>query len=564
MARLSDGTSPSVISDLDSASMTWRPLADLLETDYTSTWLNTLSSSDESVASPRDAHAFSYNLVIERPPPTIADETHNTVLECRYPCLHPVLPLVVEILPPDAACDLLDIYFADPDMTDSANTSPYVLSPVIQKKSLLRATNPRPTTSALIVVILWTVSHTARVAVLEDPTTRSVVVQSLLTLSVELLQAREREEWDETRGKTTSELALSLLTIVFPCLHPSLTDSCVMDANDYLSPYKQSNIHIDDALSHILLTSVTSQTGSREACLWWWAKAVSLLNHLRLNSETHIARYTPPAAQETEIREECRRVYWLAYVLDRHLAFIFDKPLDIHDADCDVLTPLPEWIWRDIDMIPAENLPSRGYGPPRAISGTGFFEYFLPLAAILGELVELRARGRDPRVGGGVEASHSVGVIESRLASCEHSLAMLQTVSASLRSISIYPGQNESDRLPSPMPSSPTIDDSKFSSKSARSSGRMLHMQRHTELVFAHSRSMIRFLHTLLMSNFSNGAPDNCLSSSAAHSRAAKENISLMHREDCDFPCMPFILGVYLDCVDMTFTSSLAGDYLCT
>ncbi|KAL3442104.1 hypothetical protein BJX65DRAFT_313188 [Aspergillus insuetus] len=546
--------------------MNWRPPAYLFEKDCTFASRNTLLRSDESVASPRDTHAPSYDPIIDLISPIIPGETHNAVLECRYPCLHPVFPLLADILPPDAACDLLDVYFADPEMTGSANTCPYVLSPVIQRKSLLRAANPRTIQNALIVVILWTVSHTARIAVLEDPIARFVVIQRLWILLVEMLRAREREQWDETRGKTIADLAPCLLTIVSrSCLHPSSTDSGVVDANDHPSPYKRSNTHIDDVLSYILLTSVTSQTGSREDCLGWWAKAVSLVNHLRLNSEIHIAGYrcTLSAAQETETREECRRVYWLAYALDRHLAFIFNKPLDIHDADCDVLCPLPEWIWRDIDRIPPENLPTQGFGPPRAISGTGFFEYFLPLVAILGGLVEVRARGRQPRLGGFAEALRFIRVIESRLALCAHSLAMLQAVSASLRSFPPYPGQ-ESDRLLSPMPSTPRTYDSKSTNKSAYSSGIMLHMQRHTELVLAYSRSMIEFLHILLKSTFPNGTPDDCLSLSTAHLVAAKGCISNMHRDDRDIPRMPFVLGVYLDCVDGTFASTLAGDYFCT
>jgi hypothetical protein len=174
--------------------MSWPP-GNLLEQDYTSASLNTLFCLDKSVASPRDAHAFSYIPFIDIIPPTIPGITHKTIQQCRYPCLHPVLHLVADILPPDAACDLLGVYFADPEMTRSANTCPYVLSPVIQRKSLLRVTSPRPTCNALLIAILWTVSHTARVAVLKDPTTRSVVMQRLWTLLVRLLQARERHTY---------------------------------------------------------------------------------------------------------------------------------------------------------------------------------------------------------------------------------------------------------------------------------------------------------------------------------------------------------------------------------
>jgi hypothetical protein len=68
---------------------------------------------------------------------------------------------------------------------------------------------------------------------------------------------------------------------------------------------------------------------------------------------------------------------------------------------------------------------------------------------------------------------------------------------------------------------------------------------------------MIQFLHLLLVSTFPKWT-DDCLCLSTAHSVAAKECIGRMHSEHRDLPNMPFVLGVYLDCVDVAFASALA------
>lgn len=51
--------------------------------------------------------------------------------------------------------------------------------------------------------------------------------------------------------------------------------------------------------------------------------------------------------------------------------------------------PLPESVWEDLDDIPSDRLPPRYIGPPTVISGAGYFEYFLPLMVILGDIIEL-------------------------------------------------------------------------------------------------------------------------------------------------------------------------------
>ncbi|KAJ0416593.1 fungal-specific transcription factor domain-containing protein [Aspergillus carlsbadensis] len=554
-AGSSDGstlTSPSTPSDHDLAMMDFLTPAGSFDTDIypSSESLSIAPCLNANTASLREFHApiNIYDPVVDfiplTIPPPIPCDNHNSTLRCRYPCLEPVLPLLEDILPPHSACDLLELFFADPEMTPSAIICPYVLSPVLRKKSLLRQTNLRPTSDALLVVILWTVSHTAPLAVLQDPTVRSAVVQRLFSLSMELLRARERGWWAYSRDRQ---------------------DPMVEERHDHPTVKRQPKPSIDDVLSYILLTCVLSTTEPKDECLRWWEKAASLVHHLRLNSEAHITRYisarapqTPSAAREKQ--EECRRVYWLAYSLDRHLSFTFTKPLQIHDSTCQVLCPLPEWIWRDLDSLPAENIPPQHPGPPMVVSGTGFFEYVLPLMAILGDIIEMRARARHPRLRGALDTAYCVGVVEAALGGCEHGLHMLRAVSASLTSFSVDPGRERGGALiwSKTSSSASPIDSVPSSQYPPASAARIFHLQKHTEVVFAYTQYMIWFLRALLVTqsgamSVGNENLDGRLSLSAAHARAAKECAARILEVNGRLSFMSLVFGVYLERVDGMF-----------
>lgn len=120
---------------------------------------------------------------------------------CRYKCLEPVMPLLEDIVEAKTACDLLEFYFAEPDSALFRHASPYVLSPVIRKHSLLHATNPRRTTSALLVTILWTCAQTCDLPLLLLPGRRGQVCEKLRLLAMSLVHERDREHWHRALGK---------------------------------------------------------------------------------------------------------------------------------------------------------------------------------------------------------------------------------------------------------------------------------------------------------------------------------------------------------------------------
>ncbi|KAL1836073.1 hypothetical protein VTK73DRAFT_5214 [Phialemonium thermophilum] len=89
-----------------------------------------------------------------------------------------------------------------------------------------------------------------------------------------------------------------------------------------------------------------------------------------------------------------------------------------------MVPPLPEPIWEHLDEIPPQELPPRVLGPPTIITGTGFFEYFLPLMAIMGDIIDVHHRRQHPRLGG-LDDDPAVAVISDLLAECEQSIEKL-------------------------------------------------------------------------------------------------------------------------------------------
>lgn len=81
---------------------------------------------------------------------------------CRYPCLLSVFPLLETAdLSLEEACDVLDTYFAKAETSAIETRCPYILSPIIRRESLQKQDSYRPTSTLLLLVILWTVSQTA-------------------------------------------------------------------------------------------------------------------------------------------------------------------------------------------------------------------------------------------------------------------------------------------------------------------------------------------------------------------------------------------------------------------
>ncbi|KAG8411696.1 hypothetical protein J3459_016322 [Metarhizium acridum] len=104
-----------------------------------------------------------------------------------------------------------------------------------------------------------------------------------------------------------------------------------------------SSGHIDDVVTYIHLATVVSASEYKGASLRWWNVAWSMARELKLGrelppseprpsfeqsqmetnglNEHDILRNSPDLITEEE-REERRRIWWLVYTVDRHLALV--------------------------------------------------------------------------------------------------------------------------------------------------------------------------------------------------------------------------------------------------
>ncbi|KAL4977173.1 fungal-specific transcription factor domain-containing protein [Aspergillus desertorum] len=471
-------------------------------------------------------------------PLAMSSESVTSTLSCRYACLNPVLPLLQGTMTADDACQLLDIFFADPETPGPIKRCPYVLSPVIRRQSLLRHPNPRPVSPALVTIILWCVSHTAKLGIFPDSSARARATQRLYFLSMKLLRARDSDNWRSSVGAGDWVAPSDML------LYGTSVDAGHSAA---YGGYPEQTV--DDVISYVLLTCVVSGTEFKDECLKWWNKAVRLVKRLGFHSEAQITGNTPSSQQTTlvarEEHEERRRAFWLVYSLDRHLALSSNEPLHILDLECQVLCPLPERVWQRLDNIPWEDIPPRTVGPPIQITGTSFFEYFLPLMTILGDIIDLRSRNQHPRLGG-FDESYLTGAIEASLADCEGSLHSLQAVQPS-------PVISSDEFFL--LPNSPSLfEDRALRGNTIDSEPRSAH------IAVAYGQYMIQVLHILLHGEWGplrKGVVDTSCAppASTAHSIAAGEVIDQILSLDKDLSFIPFVFGTYLFHGSLNFLS---------
>ncbi|PHH88413.1 hypothetical protein CDD83_7557 [Cordyceps sp. RAO-2017] len=483
------------------------------------------------------------------PDGSIPDVLHRAPTEeCCYKFLDPVLPFIRRIIPASVACELLDIFLTDPGSSLFRGASPYILTRVFRKKSILHPTSPRYTTPALLATILWCVAQTADVMLLHVPGTRARVVNDLYDLATSLVSERDPDRWRRIHGGLRAE---------HESPHPSLPSSSSVPMTTAAN--EPAGV-IDDVLTFILLSIAVSGGDFKSDCYKWWSKAVRLALSLRLNREDErCSAPVSPCANplcschrntaevslpDRERREERRRVFWLLYSLDRHLSLSFNTVLSMPDSYCDVYAPLPESAWENLDIIMPRDLPMRTMGPPTLASGSGFFEYFLPMMAILGDIIEVHHRRRHPRLGE-QDDSHSVAVIQELLANYELSLNSLTAPGVPSLGAPVHANRDLVTGL-----STPALyqDGMRLASCDAADLTKV-------RLVKAYSTHILHVLHVLLhgkwdaISMLDDG--DDWITSKrftecAAHAISASQSVSTILAIDPELTFMSYLFGIYL------------------
>jgi xylanolytic transcriptional activator XlnR len=349
---------------------------------------------------------------------------------------------------------------------------------------------------------------------------------------------------------------------------------------------------IDDLLTLILITIVVSGGDFKPDCFIWLNKSLNLSTSMGLNRTDGVcseadgscmnnlcacrsrSNHASSTLAEIEALEERRRVFWLLFSLDRHLALSFNGNLFIHDDEVHVYDPLPEDIWENLDTVPFEILARRTFGPPTVVSGVGFFEYFTPLMTLLGDVIETHRRSSHPRLGT-IDDTAAVTMIETSLEICARSiddLSALHDVEKYSNGTQQIPANYMGNPVMTPSTNYSPSDQDPFSASSTHFPQPRKPRRGQVLLVTSYARFIVNVLHVLLQGKWdavSMLSPDtpptspsqahdpssmgisNWITSvefmkCASHAILASEAVETILSADPELTFMPYLLGIYL------------------
>ncbi|KAK1076594.1 hypothetical protein LTR33_008805 [Friedmanniomyces endolithicus] len=516
--------------------------------------------------------------------PQLAQVQSNQLL--RYPVLRPLLPHISAIIPIGLACDLLELFFSSATAAFMQPQSPYILGYVFRRRSFLRHHNPRHCSPALLASMLWVAAQTSESAFLSSPpSARGKICQKLLELTVGLLKPliHTPSEGTPSYGGNTviNGVALGGFGVALPG-----------QVHEMEGGSPGATGALDDVVTYINLATVVSASEYKAASLRWWNAAWSLARELKLgrelppnpdpanadgpggdmdgNGETSNgqnetnAQSHPPGTVTDEEREERRRIWWLLYVVDRHLALCFNRPLFLLDIECEgLLQPENDAVWQGGEYYPpdnhAETLYFRRRGPDFECTSHSIFGYFLPLMTILGEIVDLNHARNHPRFGlrfrNGNEWDDQAAEITQQLEAYGRSLKGFEARN-------LAPQHTTNDmRPPGDVGGNVNgdathhLDGLSPSAHSTNSSQRMTEAILQTKIVLAYGTHLMHTLHILLNGKWDpiSLLDDNDLwissqsfISATGHAVSAAEAINDILDYDPDLSFMPFFFGIYL------------------
>ncbi|TAQ83063.1 hypothetical protein B7494_g8613 [Chlorociboria aeruginascens] len=518
---------------------------------------------------------------------------HSFNSPLRYPVLQPLLPHLGNIIPVSLACDMLDLYFASSSSALIHPTSPYILGNVFRKHSILHPTKPRHCTPALLASMLWVVAQTSDVAFMTaPPSSRGRICQKLLELTVGLLKPLIH---GPSNGESSPNFSNTVINgVALGGLGVSMPGSVNVDGlNGETGAFGAAGT-LDDVVTYIHLATVVSASEYKGASLRWWNAAWSLARELKLGRELpqNPPSMTPqqPAESVTDVdadgeadddvpntsgsiteeeREERRRIWWLVYTVDRHLALCYNRPLFLLDIECDgLLQPMDDTLWQagefytgdsSIHITSPSGTPRiRRRGPNFECTGHSIFGYFLPLMTILGEIVDLYHAKNHPRFGIAFRSAQEWDDHTNEIA------RQLEAYGRSLKDFEarhiITPNEEQAEQNMEGISTAPNIEHNDIATPSVHSvhtstSTHMSEADIQTRIVVAYGTHVMHVLHILLTGKWDpiSLLDDNDLwissqsfISATGHAVSAAEAINNILEYDPGLEFMPFFFGVYL------------------
>lgn len=516
----------------------------------------------------------------------------------RYPVLRPILPHIAAIIPVSLACDLLELYFSSTTSAFMQPQSPYILGYVFRKRSFLRPHNPRICSPALLASMLWVAAQTSESAFLTSPpTARGKICQKLLELTVGLLKPLIHTSTDSAAA------AYGANTVVNGVALGGFGVSMPSTVHDMEGGSPGATGALDDVATYIHLATVVSASEYKAASLRWWNAAWTLARELKLGRElppnadsapapdgadgsgdgtgehegmamngqptvngaapSMLGQPSPPGVYSEEEREERRRIWWLLYTVDRHLALCYNRPLFLLDVECDgLLQPEQDGVWQAGEYYPGDGHHESTYfrrrGPTFECTGHTIFGYFLPLMTIMGEIADLNHARNHPRFGlrfrnPGDWDDHAIE-ISQQLEAYGRSLKefearyMNQVPPADAKMGGDGQQHTEGGHHDATTPSVRSVGTN-------NSTQRINESQLQTKIVVAYGTHLMHTLHILLNGKWDpiSLLDDNDLwissqsfISATSHAVSAAEAINEILDNDPDLSFMPFFFGIYL------------------
>lgn len=530
-------------------------------------------------------------LPLPSPSPGIYQPHHllNHTTTMKYPVLRPLLPHIASIIPTSLACDLLELYFASSSSVHLHPMSPYVIGYVFRKQSFLDKHRPRSCSPALLSSMLWVAAQTSDSPFLTSPpAARGRICQKLLEITVGFLRPL-------VHGPSVGETSFThgISTVVDGVALGGL--GAAMTGGDQLTAEGGAT---DSLATYCHLATVVSASEYKAASLRWWNAAWSLARELKFGRELppnppqivvgqHLHKesldtngqidvpmadhanirstlrgHPPtdgPGYVSEEEREERRRIWWLLYTIDRHLALCYNRPLFLLDVECDgLLQPMSDVAWQAGDFYTSDSNPFsptspqlRPKGPSLKCTGHSMFGFFHPLMTILGGIVDLNAARNHPRFGLGFRSpgawDQQVSEITQQLKAYEQSLKDFEAREIANDKVSSAEANNSLKGNTSVSPSS--------AHSTASTSPRIRDSTIQTKIVVAYGTHVMNVLYILLTGKWD---PINLLDdddlwissqsfvNATGHAVAAAEAISDILEYDPDLSFMPWFFGISL------------------